>query len=291
MQRPHRRPALRLTALAAGVALVATACWIPFDYGYGKGADISWIISEGYGGTVTWYVQGQAAPIFSVDETTGGSPIPGDWDDDGRTEPALSDFPGVVADGVTLTFPPQPPAVLPVGACGPSLAEVPGAWDGARGTEMGWFQHGAAEWQVEGQAPFVFGRPSTDADRCALYGTSDVPVPADYDGDGRTEAAVYQPDSGDWLVRGQPGVFANLGIGVGLPAPADYDGDGTDDPALFNHDNDDAAEGWQILGRPEVAVPGGAWPTVIRPWLVEHIIGLSYAEDVCSSAEPDPLCP
>ena len=86
-------------------------------------------------------------------------------------------------------------------------------------------------------------------------------------------------------------VVTMLIFSFGYPVPADYDGDGTDDPALFNHDNDDAAEGWQILGRPEVAVPGGAWPTVIRPWLVEHIIGLSYAEDVCSSAEPDPLCP
>jgi hypothetical protein len=37
------------------------------------------------------------------------------------------------------------------------------------------------------------------------FGTSgDVPVPADYDGDGDDDVAVFRPSSGVWFVNGGP---------------------------------------------------------------------------------------
>lgn len=59
----------------------------------------------------------------------------------------------------------------------------------------------------------------------------DLPVPGDYDGDGTAEAAVFRPPSGLWALRG----FSrfSLGSSADLPAPADYDGDGTAEAAVF----------------------------------------------------------
>ena len=63
-----------------------------------------------------------------------------------------------------------------------------------------------------------------------------VPVSADYDGDGKTDLAVYQPSSGEWMILnsstgktttymlGQPGDF---------PVPDDYTGIGRAEPAVY----------------------------------------------------------
>jgi hypothetical protein len=64
----------------------------------------------------------------------------------------------------------------------------------------------------------------------------DVPVPADYDGDGRTDLAVWRPAQGDWLVlRSSDGQAASwrFGHGTDVPVPADYDGDGRADLATY----------------------------------------------------------
>jgi len=68
---------------------------------------------------------------------------------------------------------------------------------------------------------------------------------ADYDGDGKTDPAVYNSDTATWQVlqsgsldaTGQytwwEGVAGSVG---GLPAPADYDGDGKADLAVYHLD-------------------------------------------------------
>ncbi|KPA09095.1 signal peptide protein [Candidatus Magnetomorum sp. HK-1] len=60
----------------------------------------------------------------------------------------------------------------------------------------------------------------------------DVPVTGDYDGDGKTELAVWRPMTGNWYITiyNKP---IQYGLQGDIPVPADYDGDGKTDIAVW----------------------------------------------------------
>ena len=103
-------------------------------------------------------------------------------------------------------------------------------------------------------------------------GELDRPAPADYDGDGVTDLAVFRPESdlipgaAEWFVRrsrdGALRVQFGAAAGVDLPVPADYDGDGIADLATFRPvphplDVQQGAAQWFVL--PSAPNPG--WVT------------------------------
>jgi hypothetical protein len=64
------------------------------------------------------------------------------------------------------------------------------------------------------------------------YGSAgDKPVPGDYNGDETTDIAVFRPATGAWYIRNQ--FSAYYGVSTDIPVPGDYDGDGTTDIAVF----------------------------------------------------------
>ena len=83
---------------------------------------------------------------------------------------------------------------------------------------------------------------ATGAAATAWGATGDRPVPADYDGDGRADVAVWRPRESTeegvwWIVSSSSGAVTRRQWGsefpLDIPVPADYDGDHRADLAVF----------------------------------------------------------
>jgi hypothetical protein len=60
-----------------------------------------------------------------------------------------------------------------------------------------------------------------------------TPGPSDFNGDGRTDIAVFRPTTGTWFVRGGSPAEVRFGVSGDVPVPGDYNGDGRTDIAVF----------------------------------------------------------
>jgi hypothetical protein len=203
----------------------------------------------------TWfYSTSQTSPQTSVTYVpfgiAGDVPVPNDYDKDGKTDVALwrpSNGTWYVLRSATSTVQFQQWGVngdTPV--TGDYDGDLSGDFAVVRpsGANKQWFilnsnfangfQYGCATTTPFCGSPIIFG---TAADRV---------VSGDFDGDARSDIAIWRPSDGTWqylhsvsTVGNAPGAIAGFAWGVtgDIPQAADYDGDKRTDFAVFRPSN------------------------------------------------------
>lgn len=113
---------------------------------------------------------------------------------------------------------------------------LPGDYDGDQITDAAVWRPDTGLWYVRNSSGSDFNSRRGDGiQRVALGKEGDIPVPADYDGDGIVDVAVYDSRTSLWTIRHSSDGDINEVVFGGrtedIPVPADYDGDGRADLA------------------------------------------------------------
>jgi len=205
----------------------------PADYdGDGK-ADIAvWRDEPSNPDKASFYIMQSSNNAVRIEQfgRTGDTPtIAGDWDGDGKADPAV--YRSGTGGGQSFFF--YRPSSQPgtdftttnwgVGGDTP----MRGDYDGDGKLDAAVFRSGDNTWYIR--------QSSNGEARYDKWGVaSDKFVPADYDGDGKTDLAVFR--DGTWYITqssNNVSIYQAFGLATDQLVPGDYDGDGRADLALF----------------------------------------------------------
>ncbi len=203
-----------------------------FDFDADGRADIS-VFRPASG---EWYINQSTSGFRGAQLGTGADKLaPADYDGDYRTdlavwrESASASF--YVFQSATNTF-----RTEQFGTTGD--VPTPADYDGDGRADFAVYRNGAA---AGAQSVFYYrpsAAPGTDFRAINWGAGGDVPAVGDYDGDGRTDAAVFRPANGIWYVSRTSNnqlQAAQFGVASDRLVPDDYDGDGKTDYAVFRN--------------------------------------------------------
>ena len=128
---------------------------------------------------------------------------------------------------------------------------VPADYDGDGKTDIATWRPATGTWYIKNSSGSNFNSQKQDGIQRVVFGrrASDIPVPADYDGDGKADLAFRRPDNFTWYIKNSSGSNFNSTRNDGIqrivfgrsrhdiPVPADYDGDGKADVAVRRPSN------------------------------------------------------
>jgi hypothetical protein len=188
--------------------------------------------------TGVWYTSTNPATNYGAQQwgTAGDIPVPGDYDRDSKTDLAVYR----PSTGVWYILQSSNGTLMSVtwGTSG----DIPytGDFDGDRKYDFGLYRvndpanpGNNVHYILESNFAQGFFL------RVPFGAATDKVVPADYDGDGKTDIAVYRPSTGEWYINrssitvGTAQQVVVFGAAGDIAQPADFDGDKKADEAVF----------------------------------------------------------
>lgn len=201
------------------------------------GTGTSYAVSGLVGGQTYYFavqattVEGLTSPFSDeVSFTVPGTASAGDFTGDGQADTGT--FRCATGEWSVSGMPP-----LILGRCGDK--PVPADYDGDSRTDIAVWRPSDGMWYVLLSSE-AYSQGAMLSVQWGSGSVGDVPVPGDYDGDGKTDFAIYRPSAGAWWVLKSSGSYATyahfawgLEAAGDMPTPADFDGDGKVDPAFW----------------------------------------------------------
>ncbi len=165
------------------------------------------------------------------------TPVPADYDGDGKTDLAVYDLSDAIPDRGSFRILQSSTDSGVIIQWGTNVdRRVPADYDGDGKADLAVYRDDPVFGNTQVGIWYIL-QSSNGAIRVERFGLpTDKLVPADYDGDGKADIAVYRPSNGFWYrLNSSDGSFnaTQFGLSSDKPTPADYDGDGKTDIAVF----------------------------------------------------------